>query len=225
MTRKCAEATRCYTLESPFHFRCNAAPGRYTSPEDGYARAVSKDSSLAPVEDGELARRVAAGGARDAEGELFRRLAPRVRLYGLRHLRDPHAAADLVQQVLLMTLEALRQGKVREPERIASYVLGTCRMLVMEMRRGARRREELLETFGDREAFHEPPEPVTLDADRLSGCLEKLAERERSVLVASFFADKAADAVGAELGITAGNVRVIRHRALGKLRECLGINE
>lgn len=32
-----------------------------------------------------------------------RRLAPRVRLYGLRHLRDPAAADDLVQDVLLMT--------------------------------------------------------------------------------------------------------------------------
>ena len=46
-----------------------------------------------------------------AETELYRRLAPRVRLYGLRHLREPHAAADLVQQVLLMTLERLRAGK------------------------------------------------------------------------------------------------------------------
>ena len=74
-----------------------------------------------------------------AEAELYRRLAPRVRLYGLRHLRDRHAAADLVQQVLLMTLERLRAGKLREPERIASFVLGMCRMAVLEMRRGTRR--------------------------------------------------------------------------------------
>lgn len=192
---------------------------------------MPKDPSLALVEDGELARHVAAGAGPDAEGELYRRLARRVRLYGLRHLRDPHAAADLVQQVLLMTLEALREGKVREPERIASYVLGTCRMVVLEMRRGTRRREELLEKWvpafagtTDGEAVYEPPEPLVLDAGRLAGCLEALAERERSVVVASFFADKAADAVGAELGITAGNVRVIRHRALSKLRACMDLD-
>ena len=48
--------------------------------------------------DGELARRVAAAGedAAEAEGELRRRLAPRVRLYGLRHLRDAAAADDLM---------------------------------------------------------------------------------------------------------------------------------
>jgi RNA polymerase sigma-70 factor (ECF subfamily) len=63
-------------------------------------------------EDAELARRIAAAGARPdagAEAELCRRLAPRIRLYGLRHLRDPHAAHDLVQQVLLATLERLRE--------------------------------------------------------------------------------------------------------------------
>jgi RNA polymerase sigma-70 factor, ECF subfamily len=186
---------------------------------------VPLDSPIAALDDGALARRIAgAGGAPDiaAEAELYRRLAPRVRLYGLRHLRDRQAAADLVQQVLLMTLERLRAGKVREPERIASFALGTCRMTVLEMRRGEQRRSELLAAYGDKEEMFEAAEPLALDPDRLAACLEALSERERSVVVMSFFADKAADAVGAELGISGGNVRVIRHRALGRLRECMG---
>src|SRR4029079_19349709 len=102
---------------------CNAGRGGDTS---GYARAVPSHPApsllpaIAALDDGALARRVAAaGGGPDsaAEAELYRRLAPRVRLYGLRHLRDRAAAADLVQQVLLMTLERLRAGEVREPER------------------------------------------------------------------------------------------------------------
>jgi RNA polymerase sigma-70 factor (ECF subfamily) len=186
---------------------------------------VPRDSGIADLDDGALARRVAQAGGRPdsaAEAELYRRLAPRVRLYGLRHLRDRAAAADLVQQVLLMTLERLRAGEVREPERIASFVLGACRMTVLEMRRGTRRREELLETWGTAAEVFEAPEPLALDPDRLAACLEALSERERSVVVMSFFADKAADEVGAELSISGGNVRVIRHRALGRLRECMG---
>jgi RNA polymerase sigma-70 factor (ECF subfamily) len=187
---------------------------------------VPQDSRLAALDDGALARRIAEAGAAApdsaAEAELYRRLGPRVRLYGLRHLRDRHAAADLVQQVLLVTLERLRAGKVREPERIASFVLGTCRMTVLEMRRGTRRREALLETWGDSAEAFEAPEPLALDPDRLAGCLEGLSERERSVVVLSFFADKQADEVGAELAISGGNVRVIRHRALARLRECMG---
>jgi RNA polymerase sigma-70 factor (ECF subfamily) len=123
------------------------------------------------VEDAELARAIAGSApAVDAaaEGEFCRRFAPRVRLYGLRHLRDRHAAADLVQQVLMMTLERLRAGKLREPERLAA-------------------------------------------------CLEALSERERSVVIGSFFEEESIS----ELRLSAGNVRVIRHRALGKLRACM----
>ena len=183
------------------------------------------DPRLADLDDGALARRVAEARGRPdsaAEAELYRRLAPRARLYGLRHLRDRQAAADLAQQVLLMTLERLRAGEVREPERIASFVLGACRMTVLELRRGEQRRAELLAARGGEEEAFEAPEPLALDPDRLGGCLEGLSERERSVVVMSFFADKPAEEVGAELGITGGNVRVIRHRALGRLRDCMG---
>jgi RNA polymerase sigma-70 factor (ECF subfamily) len=111
---------------------------------------VPLEPTIAALDDGVLARRIVeARGGPDtaAEAELYRRLAPRVRLYGLRHLRDRQAAADLAQQVLLMTLERLRAGEVREPERIASFALGACRMTVLEMRRGEKRRSELLEKW------------------------------------------------------------------------------
>ncbi len=187
---------------------------------------MAAESGIGALDDAVLARRVAAAGARldsQAESELYRRLGKRVRLYGLRHLRDAQAAADLVQQVLLTTLERLRAGAVREPDKIVSYVLGMCRMTVLEMRRGTWRREALLAKWVPASAgmTYEAPEPMVLDPERLAGCLERLAERERSVVMLTFFADKAADEVGADLGLSAGNVRVIRHRALGRLRECM----
>lgn len=175
------------------------------------------------LDDAALARAIAAAAPHvdtEAETELYRRLAPRVRLYGLRHLRDSQAAADLMQQVLLMTLERLRAGKLRQPERLVSFVLGMCRMVVLELRRGTARRERLLGTYAVTEAT-DPPEARGLDERALSLCLDKLSERERSVLVLSFFADKSADEVARELSLTPGNARVIRHRALLRLRECM----
>jgi RNA polymerase sigma-70 factor (ECF subfamily) len=171
------------------------------------------------VEDAELAKAIAGSApaiAAAAEGEFCRRFAPRVRLYGLRHLRDRHAAADLVQQVLMMTLERLRAGKLREPERLASFVLGTCRMVVMDQRRGAARREGLLEEWVIPEEAVEDAEPRVFERERLAACLEALSERERSVVISSFF-----DESTSGLGLSGGNVRVIRHRALGKLRACM----
>src|SRR6476620_9264451 len=97
-----------------------------------------------------LALRIAGAGAaavRDIEAEtgLYRLLAPRVRRYGLRHLRDASAADDLMQQVMLLALDQLRTGRVREPERVVSFIFGSCRTLVLAMRRKESRREALLE--------------------------------------------------------------------------------
>ena len=64
------------------------------------------------LSDADLAQRIAAG-YREAEAEVCRRMAPRIRLYGLRHLRSAAAADDLVQQVLLKTIEG--QGVTWRP--------------------------------------------------------------------------------------------------------------
>lgn len=178
--------------------------------------------------DSDLARRIAASGgagAPDDEAELYARLAPRVRLYGLRHLRDEQAAADLAQQVVLMTIERLRGGKLREPERLASFVLGMCRMVVLDLKRGARRRERVLGQFADDLPRPGVADEPRLDTERLTACLERLGERERSVLVLTFHSERTAFEVAQELGLTPANVRVIRHRALARLRLCMNGEE
>ncbi|MFO1328325.1 MAG: sigma-70 family RNA polymerase sigma factor [Rubrivivax sp.] len=171
-----------------------------------------------------LARRIAtapAGGAADAEAALYRLLAPRVRRFGRRHLRDDHAADDLMQHVMALTIEKLRSGELREPERVVSFALGASRMTVSELLRSQRRRDELLQ----RHAEALPPAEIhlapRLDHDRVAGCLEQLPERERAVLVLSFYDEQSADAVGRSLGLSAGNVRVIRHRGIDRLRRCV----
>lgn len=184
-------------------------------------------SSIAPAADApeaRLARRIAAaapGTAAVEEAQLYRLLAPRVRRYGQRHLRDAHAADDLMQHVMALTLEQLRAGQVREPERIVSYVLGMCRLSVSEQSRSHRRRDELLQRHADTLAIADIHVAPRLDHERVARCLERLAERERSVLVLSFYDEQPADAVGRSLGLSAGNVRVIRHRGIERLRRCV----
>ena len=78
---------------------------------------------------------------------MYRRFAPRVRLYGLKHLRDDALAQDLVQQVLLVTIERLRAGEVRKPDEIGSFILGTSRLLAGSLKRTERRRQSLVERF------------------------------------------------------------------------------
>jgi RNA polymerase sigma-70 factor (ECF subfamily) len=182
------------------------------------------DASTADSPEARVARRIAEsapGEAREAEAELYRMLAPRARRYGLRHLRDAHAASDLMQQVMALTIEQLRNGQLREPERVLSFVLGACRLTVMDQRRGERRREDLLQRYADALPIADLHITPRLDHQRVADCLERLPERERSVLVMTFYDDQPSEAVGNQLGLSAGNVRVIRHRGIDKLRRCV----
>jgi RNA polymerase sigma-70 factor (ECF subfamily) len=182
------------------------------------------DASTADGPEVQAARRIvgaAPGTAHEAEAELYRLLAPRVRRYGLRHLRDAHAAADLMQHVMALTIERLRSGRLREPERVLSFVLGACRLTVMDQRRGERHREALLARYADDLPLADLAIAPRLDAQRVADCLERLPERERTVLVLTFYDDQPSEVVGQQMGLSAGNVRVIRHRGIDKLRRCV----
>jgi len=161
-----------------------------------------------------------AGDATDEEAELYRRFAPRVRLFGLRHLREEAAAQDLVQQVFVITLERLRRGEVRNPDAIGSFILGTTRAIAGAQRKIERRRRGLHETFDDRTGFT-MPQAETLDLPRVERCLETLAPRDRMILILTFYAENYAADVGAELHLARAAVRVARHRALARLRDCV----
>jgi RNA polymerase sigma-70 factor (ECF subfamily) len=137
-------------------------------------------ADYAGVSDGDLARAVsaqAAGTRQDAEGELYRRFSQRVRYYGLRHLHDEDAALDLVQQVMLLTIEKLRSGAIRDADQIGSFILGTSRTMAIDLKRRERRRERLRESFVVESVTSDCHDDATLDLDRLEACLGRLPER------------------------------------------------
>jgi RNA polymerase sigma-70 factor, ECF subfamily len=70
---------------------CNEQPPRYT--QNGVMEIEASDI--------ELVVRIGSGNDREAEAELLRRMAPRIRLYGLRHLRNEHVAEDLLRSKFL----------------------------------------------------------------------------------------------------------------------------
>lgn len=169
--------------------------------------------------DAALVGRIAEGD-RQAEAEMCRRMAPRIRLYGLRHLRSAAAADDLVQQVLVKVLEALRAARLLEADKLAAYVLGTCRMTVLDERRNRHRQQALLAMFG-RDLVPALPPALSLDDRQLAHCVQALRERERTVIVMTFYDEQTAGATARLLGTSEANVRVIRHRAIRQLRTCM----
>jgi RNA polymerase sigma-70 factor, ECF subfamily len=157
----------------------------------------------------------------DAERELCRKYAGRIRGYGLRHLRDVAGAEDLVQHVLLVLLAAVREGRAGDPERLDGWVLVTCRNSVMDMRRGEQRRRRLAASSAATLPHAYEPDLTGIDRLRLEACIYGLEPRERTVVLATYLEDRDADEIGQALQLTPGNVRVIRHRALARLQACV----
>lgn len=153
------------------------------------------------------------------ERELCATYAPRVRAFGIRHLRDASAADDLVQLVLLAVLAAQRDGRIEDLAKLGGYVLGTARHMVMDMRRGEARQRRVAERAALPEGY--VPSYPGVERLRLEHCLGELESRDRAVVLASFLEDRDADEIGATMKLSAGNVRVIRHRALAKLHDCV----
>jgi RNA polymerase sigma-70 factor (ECF subfamily) len=96
-------------------------------------------------------------------------------------------------------------------------------MTVLDLRRGTQRKERLLEQFGP--DLLGPGESLRprLDQERLASCVQNLKERERTVVVMTFYNEQTSADVAGFLGLSEANVRVIRHRAIHQLRDCMGV--
>ncbi|HET6332837.1 MAG TPA: sigma-70 family RNA polymerase sigma factor [Polyangiales bacterium] len=176
------------------------------------------------MSDAELVECIAEAGPRReaAEAALCRRFAPRIRLYGIKHLRDEDLTRDLTQTVLVAVLEAARQRRIDDPQHFDRFVFGTCRNTVARMRQQATRLP--LATDEKLAALVAVP-PLTVELNGLFACIAKLEERSSLVLMMSFLEERSAAEIATKLSLETGNVRVIRHRALGALRRCLDAGE
>jgi RNA polymerase sigma-70 factor (ECF subfamily) len=121
---------------------------------------------------------------------------------------------------MLIVLAKLRGGEVHSPDRIDSFVLGTARVVTREQ---SRMREQPSELDEELPCPLAETRPDLLELQRLGECLKGLAERERAVVVLTFFQDQNAADVGEALGMQAGNVRLARHRAIARLRSCMDV--
>ena len=114
-----------------------------------------------------LAERIRAGDD-SAEDELVRTFRQSIFLIATVRTRDREAARDITQEVLMAVLKALRQGQLRDSEKLPAFIQGTARNLINNFLRLRANRAEC-----DLEDAHLPgADPV----DQL-----ELAERQRMV--------------------------------------------
>ena len=164
----------------------------------------------------------AAAGDRRAEGALCRRFAPAVRTFARRRLRTSDAVDEFAQEVFLRFVQTVRSGAIAEPERVGGFVLGICRNVARERVRVQERRNQLWEQFGQSlGSIEDTPELAAYQLAQLEDCLSQITQRSRDVIKHAFIEGESAAEIAARMAMTEGNVRVVRHRTLETLRECM----
>jgi RNA polymerase sigma-70 factor (ECF subfamily) len=125
-------------------------------------------------------------------------------------------AEDLAEEVFLAALPRLRL-----PAPIASvrsYLGATVRTVIAEHWRrhyAAPPQAPLPE-----DVTATPPQPASGDGgSRVAGLLARLPDRFRQILVLRFLRGLSVGQAAAEMGVTAGNARVLQHRALRRAAE------
>jgi RNA polymerase sigma-70 factor, ECF subfamily len=168
----------------------------------------------------ELADRVRRGDS-SAEEELSLHFHPRIVAMAVVRLRDPEAAREIAQDALLAVLVALREGKLREPEKLPAFVSGTARNLVNNHFR----------------SLHEQPNPVELDPETPStvnlateaelaeqrrtvrDALERIDSRDRVILLLTLVEGMNPREIAPRVGLSIENVRTRKMRAIRQVTE------
>lgn len=126
-----------------------------------------EDRMLPDGSEGDQARIAAAvaQGDREAERAFVERYLPRLRALLLARTRNADLASDLLQDVMIEAICALRRGQLREPSKLTAFVMGIARNLLNSHFRAAIRQPDSLE--------------LPDDLPDLSAAASKLEDQER----------------------------------------------
>jgi RNA polymerase sigma-70 factor (ECF subfamily) len=171
----------------------------------------------------DLVARIRAGD-RQAEDELVRRFHRGVTVVLTRSSRDPSVVDDLHQDTFRIALEKIREGAVREPEKISGFIASVARNLVIEHFRKVSTRQ-----------LSGAPEEIGLaspDPDALEGMLEAeraaivrrvlsemRSQRDRRILFRFYIAEDEKEAICRDLGLSSLHFNRVLFRARERYRE------
>jgi RNA polymerase sigma-70 factor (ECF subfamily) len=159
-------------------------------------------------------------GDRTAEAELAARYARGIRLIISRASSDRSAIDDLCQETFKITLEKVRRGEVRDPDRLSGFICSLARNLVVDhFRRAARTADAVIPDMPD-------PAPDPLDqlltrerAKSARAVLDELgSERDRQILLRFYVAGDSKEELCAAFGLSSLHFNRVLFRARERYR-------
>jgi len=168
----------------------------------------------------DLAQRVRDGDS-SAEEELGVHFHPRILAMAVVRLRDPETAREIAQESLLAVLVALRQGKLREPEKLPGFVSGTARNLINNHLRNLRTQPDPIPLDPETPSSVNVATEVELLEQRrmVREALGRIDPRDRVILLFTLVEGMNPHEIAPRVGLSPENVRARKMRAIRQITE------
>ena len=137
-------------------------------------------------------------------------------------LHSPQAIEDVRQETFSRVFDALRSGKLRQPDRLGAYVNSMCNNVLLEHYRSSSRSSSL----EDEEQKDFPAPAVDIvgaiaakqTGEKIREILEEMPERDRRLLKEIFLDERDKDDVCRDFGVDRDYLRVLLHRAKNQFK-------
>src|SRR5436190_10756540 len=160
-------------------------------------------------------------GDKLAESALYEKYSDRLYFLALSELHSREDAEDVRAETFTRVLRALRDGKLRKPDSLSSFIVGISLNVIREFRR-QRSGTEPIEDHELKLVGEASPEKIFLD-EEASRAIEELAKqlnpREREFLRMYYYEELPKPEIARVLGVKEERLRLIKSRALQKFRE------
>jgi RNA polymerase sigma-70 factor (ECF subfamily) len=180
---------------------------------------VLPGQAVTPEGQNALVERVRNGDP-SAEDELVRLFRPRVLVMMRMRTQEPDTAHDLCQEVLIAVLRALRQGQLRDTERLAAFVHGIARNTANNYLR-TRRRQVVLDELSESIQAAGSKDPIESAERRqlVNRALSSVSREDRRILTLTLVEGLKPGEIAQRLGLNDEVVRTRKSRALRKVIE------
>src|SRR6516225_179114 len=166
--------------------------------------------------DGSYVERLQAGDFRTQE-HFVAYFSELIQLKLRSRLNSPQAIEDVRQETFTRVFTALRDGKIRQPDRLGAFVNSMCNNVLLEHYRASTRDDSL----DDEEERDFPATNVDVlgaianqqMAQKIRDILDEMPERDRRLLHEIFLEERDKDQVCNDFGVDRDYLRVLLHRA------------
>ena len=171
----------------------------------------------------ELVERIRAGGS-DGMADLYRLFSKGIRYYLCRQL-GPQELDDKVHDTFLVVVNAIREGELREPQRLMGFVRTIVRRMVaahIDRAIHTRRDQMDLDPALRVPDPHGNPEEAAIFRQRnelIRRVLNELSPRDREILMRFYMDEQSQSQICTEMDLTETQFRLLKSRAKARFGE------